>query len=138
MLALLAVGCNNANKDDFNADLIRNPNSAQGYDNKMKTPEITFEKDMHDFGRLVSGESISFSFKFTNTGNGDLLIRDCNATCGCTVADFPHEVIKPGESGYVTVSFNSSGKVGQQYQEVTVISNAQPGRNKLKIRAQVS
>ena len=42
-----------------------------------------------------------------------------------------------GADGYVTVTFNSRGKSGQQYQEVTVMSNAQPARTKLKITATI-
>lgn len=73
----------------------------------------------------------------THTGNADLIISGCSATCGCTVPSYPKERIAPGKDGYVTVSFNSTGKSGQQYQEVTVVSNAQPSRTKLKITAQV-
>ena len=68
----------------------------------------------------------------------DLIISGCTATCGCTVADYPRGRIAPGKDGYITVSFNSQGKTGQQYQEVTVSSNAQPGRYILKITAQIS
>jgi hypothetical protein len=53
------------------------------------------------------------------------------------VASDPKERIAPGGDGYITVSFNSTGKSGQQFQEVTVMSNAQPARSKLKIAAQV-
>ena len=133
------VSCGgNSPSDNIDVDLINNPNSAQGYDNSARMPVITFDSDLHDFGRITQGESISYSFHFRNTGNSDLIISGCSATCGCTVADFPRGRIAPGKDGYVTVSFNSQGKIGQQYQEITVSSNAQPGRNILKITAQVS
>ena len=130
-------GCHN-NKKDFGVDLIRNPQSAQGYDEKEAMPVITFDSDMHDFGRLSAGESVSYSFHFRNTGKADLVISSCSATCGCTVADYPKERIAPGSDAYVTVSFNSAGKSGQQFQEVTVVSNAQPSSTKLTILAQVT
>ena len=135
-LSLALTACHNNEKADV--DIIRNPISADGIDESMKMPQISFESDMHDFGQLMAGENISYSFKFTNTGNADLVISGCDASCGCTVADFPHERIAPGKSNYITVSFNSQGKTGQQYQEVTVSSNAQPGRYILKITAQIS
>jgi hypothetical protein len=96
-----------------------------------------FDKDLHDFGRITQGESLTYSFHFRNSGNADLIISSCSATCGCTVADYPRKRIAPGEDGYISVSFNSQGKVGQQYQEITVSSNAQPSRYVLKITAQV-
>lgn len=133
------ASCGNASTpDEIDVDLINNPNSAQGYDQSARVAAITFDADLHDFGRITQGESISYSFHFRNTGTSDLVISGCSATCGCTVADFPRGRIAPGKDGYITVSFNSQGKIGQQYQEVTVSSNAQPGRNILKITAQVS
>lgn len=135
-LLLAACGAKK-DHDDMSVDIIKNPNSAQGYDNKAKMPVMTFDSELHDFGRLSAGENISYSFHFRNTGNADLVISSTSATCGCTVADYPKGRIAPGADGYVTVTFNSAGKSGQQYQEVTVVSNAQPARNKLKITAQV-
>jgi len=135
-LALASCG-GNAKHEEVGVDLINNPKSAEGYDKDAKMPVITFDQDLHDFGRLSAGENISYSFHFRNTGAADLIISGCSATCGCTVASFPKERIAPGGEGYITVSFNSSGKSGHQYQEVTVISNAQPARSKLKITAQV-
>lgn len=123
--------------NDVDVDLINNPKSAAGYDESVKMPVMTFDGDVHDFGRLSAGENISYSFHFRNTGNADLIISGCSATCGCTVPSYPKERIAPGKDGYITVSFNSSGKAGQQYQEVTVVSNAQPARAKLKIMAKV-
>ena len=134
---LLLAGCKGKAESDTGVDLIRNPHSADGYQADTKMPVLTFDKDSHDFGRLSAGESISYSFHFTNTGSADLVISSCSATCGCTVASFPKERIAPGAGGYITVTFKSAGKSGQQFQEVTVVSNAQPARTKLKIQARV-
>ncbi len=139
LLLLCLASCGGqSTSSDIDVDIINNPNSATGYDQSASIPAITFDCDMHDFGRITQGESISYSFHFRNTGSADLVISGCSATCGCTVADYPRGRIAPGKDGYVTVSFNSQGKTGQQYQEVTVNSNAQPSRNILKITAQVS
>lgn len=137
-LLLVMSACGGASEsEDMGVDLINNPKSAQGYDSEARMPEITFDQELHDFGRLSAGENISYSFHFRNTGEADLIISGCSATCGCTVASYPKERIAPGGEGYITVTFNSSGKAGHQYQEVTVLSNAQPARAKLKITAQV-
>ena len=135
---LVMVGCDNgAGSQKYSTDLINNPNTASGDTSKKQVPEITFDKKMHDFGRLSQGESIAYSFKFTNTGNADLVISNCDATCGCTVADFPKNRIKPGETGYITVSFNSAGKYGQEEQMIEVMANTQPSRTQLIVRALV-
>lgn len=134
---LMLTGCKGKTIQDADVDLIRNPRSAQGYDESEKMPVLTFDSDLHDFGRLSAGENISYSFHFRNTGNADLIISSTSATCGCTVADYPKGRIAPGGEGYVTVTFKSAGKAGQQYQEVTIVSNAQPATSRLKILAQV-
>ena len=134
---LMLTGCKGKTIQDADVDLIRNPRSAQGYDESEKMPVLTFDSDLHDFGRLSAGENISYSFHFRNTGNADLIISSTSATCGCTVADYPKGRIAPGGEGYVTVTFKSAGKAGQQYQEVTIVSNAQPATCRLKILAQV-
>lgn len=140
IISIIALGilssCGNREKA-IDTDIIKNPNSAQGYDESERMPKIVFETDMHDFGQLMAGEVISYSFKFTNTGNADLVISGCDASCGCTVADYPRERIAPGKTGYITVSFKSQGMSGHQMKEVIVASNAQPARTRLKITATV-
>lgn len=136
-LLVFTVACGHNKSTNPDVDLIRNPRSAEGYDETAKMPVITFDEDLHNFGRLSAGENISYSFHFTNTGDADLVISSCSASCGCTVADYPKGRIAPGADGYVTVTFRSAGKSGQQYQEVTVLTNAQPSVARLKITAQV-
>ena len=136
LLLPLLIGCGHKN-NETNVDLIHNPNSAQGVDSSQRMPQITFESDMHDFGLLMAGENISYSFKFTNTGNADLVISACDASCGCTVADFPRERIAPGKTGFITVTFKSRGMSGQQMKEVVVSSNTQPSHTRLRITATV-
>ena len=137
LMAVLLAGCNGNKRQEADVDLIRNPRSAEGYDSKEKMPVITFDEDLHNFGRLSAGENISYSFHFRNTGNADLIISSASATCGCTVADYPRERIAPGKTGYVTISFKSQGMSGYQVKEVIVASNAQPARTKLRIMATV-
>lgn len=135
--ALTLTACQHKASGEPDVDLIHNPMSAQGYNQAEEMPVITFDNEVHDFGRLSAGESISYSFHFRNTGNADLIISSTSATCGCTVADYPRGRIAPGGEGYITVTFKSAGKSGQQLQEVTVISNAQPSHTRLRITAQV-
>ncbi len=135
-LVLAFASCKGDTKT-VDTDIIRNPNSAQGYDDSEKMPAITFDQDFHDFGRVSAGEVLSYSFRFTNTGNADLVISGCDASCGCTVADFPKERIAPGKSSYITVSFRSAGMTGSQMKDITVASNTQPARTRLRIAAEV-
>lgn len=100
-------------------------------------PVIQFDKTIHDFGRVLAGEKISYSFKFRNTGKSDLLITKVSASCGCTVPEWPKTPIAPGEEGYITVTFNTSGRKGLQHKSVTVLANTNPNTTILNIQAEI-
>lgn len=136
---LVAVSCNEAGNNDkrLPASIITNPNSARGSDENSALPQITFEKTVHDFGRLISGEKVSYSFKFKNTGKGLLLISKVSSSCGCTVPKYPTDPIKPGEEGYITVTFDSTGRMGVQTKTVTVLCNTQPNTVQLTVTSNV-
>ena len=118
------------------SDLIRNPKSAEGEQN-IAMPEITFAKTEHDFGRLIQGEQVVYVFKFTNTGNSDLLISKVSASCGCTASKFTRDPIRPGKEGKIEVTFDSNGQRGVQNKTVTVLTNGKPQTTVLRIKAQV-
>ena len=100
-------------------------------------PQIKFDTDMHDFGEVIEGEKVSFTFKFTNTGKGPLLITGIASSCGCTVGEYTKDTIKSGAQGNVTVSFDSWKHVGFQQKSVTVNSNTNPSFQMLRIKAMV-
>lgn len=135
-MALLLAACG-GKKDDVGLDLIHNTQTVDGKGSGENMPSIRFDRDVHDFGRLTANENVSYSFHFVNAGKADLLIGGCAATCGCTVADYPRERIAPGKDGYVKVSFKSAGMSGRQVKEVTVSTNGDPSRVKLRIMAEV-
>ena len=99
--------------------------------------QIKFDTDMHDFGEVTEGEKVAFSFKFTNTGKGPLVITGIASSCGCTVGEYTHDTIKSGKQGDVTVSFDSWKRVGFQQKSVTVNSNTNPSFQILRIKAMV-
>ena len=104
---------------------------------KGEEPILKFETEAHDFGKVIQGEQLSFSFKFKNTGKSNLLISKAYASCGCTIPKFAKEPVKPGDEGIIEVVFNTEGKRGFQEKNVTVIANTQPNEKQLKITANV-
>jgi hypothetical protein len=102
-----------------------------------KAPKMVFDSASHAFGDIQQGDIVSWSFDFVNKGDGDLLISSAQTSCGCTVPDYPHDPIKPGDKGTIKVKFNSEGKEGVQEKSVTIFANTKPDRNILKISANV-
>ena len=100
-------------------------------------PKVKFEKEIYDFGVIEQGEKVTYDFKFTNTGKTPLIITDATATCGCTVPEIPKAPIKPGESGTIKVVFDSTGKLGMQDKQITLISNANPTPDNLHLVGEI-
>lgn len=136
---LMQTSCGNRNAAEglYSADIVKNPNTAGGEADAGDMPVLEFEKDFHDFGRIIQGEKVSYSFKFTNTGKSDLIISKVSTSCGCTVPEFPKIPIKPGESNKIAVKFDSENRRGFQNKSITIISNTQPNSVVLRIKAQV-
>jgi hypothetical protein len=88
------------------------------------SPEITFETSTIDGGKVIEGENFVYDFKFTNTGKAPLKIESAKASCGCTATAPPANAIQPGESAFITATFNSKGRVGSQSKSITVKSNS--------------
>lgn len=133
---LFFVSCGN-NTNQLPTDVINNPNSAQGADDGMQLPQISFKKTEHDFGRVIQGEVVTYNFRFTNTGNADLIIAKVSTSCGCTASNYPVDPIKPGETKSIEAKFDSKNRNGFQNKRVTVLSNATPAKTNLYIKADV-
>jgi hypothetical protein len=92
---------------------------------------------VYNFGTVSDGEKVEYSYRFRNTGKNPLIISSAVASCGCTVPEKPEEPIKPGETGFLKVVFNSKGRVGEVHKEITVTSNAFPKFPVLQLTGQV-
>ena len=121
----------------ISSDVVNNPNTATGNADPSKLPVIKFDEEVHDFGKIYEGETVSYSFKFRNTGKTDLIIADVSTSCGCTVPSYPKTTIRPGQEGAIKVAFNSAGKRGYQTKNIIVVSNTQPNTTMVRIKALV-
>lgn len=100
-------------------------------------PEIRFDEESYDFGKITQGERVSHDFTFENTGERELIISGAQGSCGCTVPEWPREPIPPGGKGRVNVVFNSEGKSGYQEKTISIITNAEPATRIVRIKAEV-
>jgi len=140
--ATFIVGCHNkpAKEGDFTVDDVHIPQTADGLSQKEaeKMPVITFENTTYDFGEVVEGERLTYAFKFKNTGKSNLIIYSSEATCGCTTSQPPKAPVRPGESGEITVTFDSKGQKGKVQKRILVGANTYPAETILTITANVS
>lgn len=102
-----------------------------------KSANLEYIQDFFDFGTIVSGEIVSHSFKFKNSGNADLIIKDVIPSCGCTTSKLSSKMLRPGEEGFVEVVFNSKGWYGSQYKSITLRTNSPITEKSVTIKANV-
>lgn len=114
-----------------NADLVRNPVSADQPLDTVNVAKIVFEEKEYNFQEAYEGDIVIHVFTFKNTGKIPLIISDARSTCGCTVPNWPREPIAPGGEGQIEVRFNTSHKKGRQNKKVTVTANTYPGDTEL-------
>ncbi len=134
---LIMFSCNsNETSDNLNTNDVNNTASANGNTN-ANLPDLKFEEEVFDFGRITQGEKVSHAFVFKNTGSKNLIISSAVGSCGCTVPEYPKEPIKPGVEGKINVVFSSEGKRGIQEKTITIVTNCEPSTRIIRIKADI-
>jgi hypothetical protein len=110
--------------------------AGQVFAQKMTT--VQFETLTHDFGRIPEeGGTVSYDFKFTNTGKAPLIISQVKSDCGCTTPVWPKEPIKPGKSNYIKAIFNPLNYKENFNKTITIYANTPGGRIFLKVKGYI-
>lgn len=136
--SLSMISCDDAKTSDgLSSDLINNPVTATNDGDLNVLPKFKFKTTDHDFGNVIEGVKVAYKFRFTNVGNSDLVINQVKTSCGCTVSRFPKHAIKPGESNFIELTFDSSRRKGFNHKNATVLANTQPNVVTLNLKAMV-
>lgn len=88
---------------------------------------VKWEDSVKHFGTIKNGEKIKLEFKCKNIGTKPLIITSARPGCGCTIADYTHSAILPGQEGAVTASFNSKNFGGAVTKSIIVNTNTKNG-----------
>jgi hypothetical protein len=70
---------------------------------------LEFEHSSIELGKVKKGDTRQGTFKFTNVSKEEVQIEFISV-CECTQVDYPTLPIKPGESGKIDFTFDSSEK----------------------------
>lgn len=101
--------------------------------------KISFTETVWDFGTIPENKGgVSHDFEFVNAGNGNLVILDATAECGCTRPEYPKSPVAPGKKQKVKVTYNPLGRPGSFEKTVTIKTNGSPKKTRLKIRGIVA
>ncbi len=109
-----------------------------GMEAKGKKARAQFTEYKYDLGNVPEkGGPVSHEFKFTNTGDGNLIIIDASTTCGCTRPEYPKNPIAPGKSGKIKVTYLPDHRPGPIDRTITVRTNGNPKKVRLRILGNV-
>ena len=93
---------------------------------------IRFERDTLQLGTIRYGEKRKVTFRFTNTGQTPLLLRDVRPSCGCTGAEWEKRPVAPGETGEIKITF-APNSLGHFLKNIDIVCNIDSGIMKLKL-----
>lgn len=103
---------------------------------KIGGADISFEKEVHDYGVIQQHGNGESEFVFTNTGTEPLIISNAKGSCGCTVPEWPREPIQPGASASIKVKYDTK-RIGLINKSVTITSNAATPTKIIRIKGEV-
>ncbi len=98
--------------------------------------EITFDKNLHDFGIIYKGSRAECVFSFINKSDKPVAITSVKASCGCTVPVWSKNPVKPDGSGTISVRYNTN-ITGTFYKTITILTTGGSKSITLAIRGEV-
>jgi Protein of unknown function (DUF1573) len=79
-----------------------------------------FAETKHDFGTVARGADTVYRFPAKNIYKQDVELLSVSSSCGCTSPVIDKKVLKTGETGYVTATFNTRTFTGVHGATLTV------------------
>ena len=115
-VALLAVSCGNRKRAE-------NLESKAANVIEMNSSRVLTDRDTIELGTVKSGEVIEYQLGVRNTDSAAMVILDVTSSCGCTALDFDDAPIMPGDTGFVTIQYDSKGESGVQMKLVRLVTS---------------
>lgn len=137
-LGLVLFSCK-PKQDKVSTDLINiTPSEANSVDPDA-LPVMVFDTTWIEYGIVTEGAIVRKTFKFKNTGEAPLVISRVEPSCGCTTAkDWKTAPYAPGESGEISIEFDTNGRPGIQKKSIQVIANTVPALTLLYLAGEVA
>ncbi|MEL6673169.1 MAG: DUF1573 domain-containing protein [Bacteroidota bacterium] len=89
----------------------------------MPRTEITFDREIFDFGKVRNGETVTHRFKFRNQGKKTFHITRVKPACGCTAPYYSEAPVPPGGEGYIDIAFDTHDRPGKHRKLITITGN---------------
>jgi len=83
---------------------------AETTDRPKNGARVSFTQTTQTSAPITMGQSATATYSYTNTGTENLIIYGVQTDCGCTKASGWEKSVPPGETGELTITYDSRGK----------------------------
>ena len=111
----------NSTTQSNSSNVIQNNSTIQN--NTGPQPKILMSEEEWDFGKVTRGEKPTHVFTVKNEGEGDLIISGVKESCTCIEVSISTNLIKPGGSAELTVSYDTTDYAGKDEKHLHIYSN---------------
>ena len=140
IVTIFLYSCSNTPKTGTGKYSFNNPISAENTNSTTDfedVPTIQLKEKEYNFGVVINGEKVAHIYTFKNVGKTNLLIANVKTSCGCTSPKWTKEPIAPGAEGYIELSFDSTGRLGQQRKTAIIYANTIPNETEISFQCEV-
>ena len=95
---------------------------------RLALPELAKTNYVYDFGDIPPDEIVETTVTILNKGTKDLVIKSVRASCGCTATNMGADVIPPGGTTQLRVTYDPTfnNDAGKQITRQVVIESNDP------------
>ena len=97
-------------------------------------PNIYVSESVYNFGVVVEGETVSYTFVIENRGDEVLKILDVRTSCGCTTTSLSISVLEPSEEVRLGIKLSTAGYGGLQVSKNIYVESNDPERPEIILR----
>ncbi len=94
-----------------------------GVGSGFAAPQLVAEQLSYNFGEVLQGGKVDYTFRFRNAGDEVLEISNVRSSCGCTAVLLSARRIAPGDIGELQATFDSTRFHGAVSKVISVDSN---------------
>jgi hypothetical protein len=78
-------------------------------------------------GNIAMGDTVLIGFRFRNTGDHPLVIRQIQTDCSCSSSTGPEQPVLPGDTGTIHLRFDTRKSItGSFFKQAQVTANTAP------------